>query len=584
METYFMLLIFISPTLIKPPNAMTPVTELKAYSYIRFSSAEQLKGDSLRRQTEATEAYCKEKGYTLDNSLYLQDLGLSAFNGKHRTKGALGEFLQLVEAGQIAKGSLLIVENLDRLSRQEILTALNQFTSIIQSGITVVTLQDKMEYSQASITDNWSQLIISITYMARAHDESLSKSKRLKQAWEQKRLQASNGQHKLTARCPLWLKLSADKTQYIPIPEVCKAVEIIYHMKLQGKSKRSIVQELNQRQDVWQPPVNKRNRTGGWQEPYVQKILTTPAVIGVFQPRQRDGDDRKVPACEPIPDYYPVIIDRELYYEVQALIHRNSEQRGNAGGQTGKANNLFVHIVNCGLCKHPMHYFDKGQGKYAYLHCDYSRRNMDCTAKPIRYDELERVFFDNFEELNISELLPDRDETVIRLNDLRRQLTARRQELLELDNGINNISDTIFKTSDAGVRETLERRLKQAIQDKAKTEGQIKLLTNELTAVESEAKDIQANIDTTKEVYSLLKDAKDMQERINIRLRLRTEIRKIIESVEVYPLQEPYKPIEEIEPGIYRIMNSRHINKVRIRFKGSTNMRVLYLKTTAVKE
>ena len=138
---------------------MTP----KCYSYIRFSTPEQLKGDSLRRQLKMSEEYAAEKGLVLDDRLSLRDLGLSAFHGHHRSKGALGLFLAQVEEGKIPKGSMLIVESLDRLSREEVLDALGQFTSIIKAGVTVVTLIDRMEYSQKSVNANIGQLIISIT-------------------------------------------------------------------------------------------------------------------------------------------------------------------------------------------------------------------------------------------------------------------------------------------------------------------------------------------------------------------------------------------------------------------------------------
>ena len=52
-----------------------------AYSYLRMSTPEQLKGDSLRRQTEATKKYADLNGLTLDQSLKLEDLGVSAFKG-----------------------------------------------------------------------------------------------------------------------------------------------------------------------------------------------------------------------------------------------------------------------------------------------------------------------------------------------------------------------------------------------------------------------------------------------------------------------------------------------------------------------
>lgn len=42
---------------------------VKAYSYLRFSTPEQMKGDSFRRQREMAEAYARTHGYELDTSL-----------------------------------------------------------------------------------------------------------------------------------------------------------------------------------------------------------------------------------------------------------------------------------------------------------------------------------------------------------------------------------------------------------------------------------------------------------------------------------------------------------------------------------
>ncbi|MGA2935987.1 MAG: recombinase family protein, partial [Syntrophobacteraceae bacterium] len=92
---------------------MTP----KAYSYIRFSTPDQLNGDSLRRQLDLSKRYAAQHGLVLDENLNLQDLGLSAYHGEHR-EGALGRFLELVKGSRISEGSVLLVESLDRLSRE----------------------------------------------------------------------------------------------------------------------------------------------------------------------------------------------------------------------------------------------------------------------------------------------------------------------------------------------------------------------------------------------------------------------------------------------------------------------------------
>jgi len=79
------------------------------------------------------------------------------------------------------------------------------------------------------------------------------------------------------------------------------------------------------------------------------------------------------------------------------------------------------------------------------------------------------------------------------------------------------------------------------------------------------------------EVYSLLDTAQE-EDQIALRLRLRREIKTLIERIEVYPLQEKFTEIEEIEPGIVKHMKSKYIDKVRIKFKGSRKLRLLYLK------
>src|SRR4051794_17399302 len=101
---------------------------MKAYSYIRFSTPEQLKGDSLRRQLQLSRDYALQHGLELDEEL--KDIGVSAFKGKNRTDGALGRFINLVREGKIEPGSVLLVESLDRLSRDQILAALSQFSEI----------------------------------------------------------------------------------------------------------------------------------------------------------------------------------------------------------------------------------------------------------------------------------------------------------------------------------------------------------------------------------------------------------------------------------------------------------------------
>src|SRR5947209_4027890 len=111
----------------------------RAFSYIRFSKPEQLKGDSLRRQMEWSEGLCTRKGWMLDGSLKLQDLGVSAFRGKHAATGRLAAFLAAIKQGKVHPGDVLLVESLDRLSRQDVDTGWEIFRGILKAGVEIQT-------------------------------------------------------------------------------------------------------------------------------------------------------------------------------------------------------------------------------------------------------------------------------------------------------------------------------------------------------------------------------------------------------------------------------------------------------------
>ncbi len=173
----------------------------KAYSYIRFSTPEQMKGDSLRRQLEKSQVYAAEHGLELDTTLNMRDLGVSAFRKANVEKGNLGAFIEAIEKGIVKPGSHLLIESLDRLSRAEVVDALRIFLNIIEHGIVIVTLADNRVYSKDSINKDSVELIISIAVMMRSHDESLTKSVRRQASWKQATNSLPNQARRLPARC-----------------------------------------------------------------------------------------------------------------------------------------------------------------------------------------------------------------------------------------------------------------------------------------------------------------------------------------------------------------------------------------------
>lgn len=300
----------------------------RAYSYVRFSTRDQIHGDSRRRQTEAAKLWCQRNKVKLVEEY--QDLGVSAFKGRNAETGALAEFLELVRAGRIPKGSYLIVESLDRVSRAAIMPAFRLFMSIIEAGVIVVTLGDGQVYDASAITGgNFTPLVISLAVMSRAHEESRMKSLRIGAAWEAKRRGADK--QPMTARCVAWLRLSADRKRFEIIPERAAVVRRIYEMVRQGKGQLIISKTLR----AEKIPMFGRGRV--WHTSYVKKILDNRAVIGEFTPAKLVNGERVF--GEPIPNYYPAVVPKGLFAAVQQI----RRQRPSYSGKSSY--NAFVKLA-----------------------------------------------------------------------------------------------------------------------------------------------------------------------------------------------------------------------------------------------
>ncbi|MDF3930395.1 MULTISPECIES: recombinase family protein [Pseudomonas] len=367
----------------------------KAYSYIRFSSPEQAKGDSYRRQRTAALKYCAENGLELADTKEYRffDSGRSAYTGKHISdEGELGRFLTLVKDGQIKPGSYLLVESLDRLSRDKVNIALAQLLNLLGTGIKVVTLSDKRTYSNDS-PDLATELIVSIAVMMRAHNESSEKGNRVADAWREKRgLARSDKKVPLGAACPYWLKLV--EGSYVEVEERVQVVRRIFDMTIAGYGQAVISRRLNEEGvpvfgSTRSTKEKPRNKSGLWGTSSVQKILHNRALLGEYQPthlvgriRQNDGD--------PIQGYYPEIITPDVFLQAKAA---RAQRQTSGSTRQSKNFNIWQGIAKCQLCGDAMHLINKGRPPkgYTYLQC-YSTKKGKCGNGSIRIEQTEAVF------------------------------------------------------------------------------------------------------------------------------------------------------------------------------------------------
>jgi DNA invertase Pin-like site-specific DNA recombinase len=365
-------------------TAAATTTRPRAFSYVRFSTPEQAKGDSRRRQTEKAEAYAAKHGLILDDKLNMNDFGVSAFKGKNVTMGALGDFLSLVQYGDIPQGSFLLAENIDRISRDVIMEAMTTLTTLINSGITLVTLSDERAYSRDSINQNPFVIMEPIMGFIRANDESARKQQLIQDSWTGKRRKMVETGKIMTAKCPGWMRLREDRSAFDPIPERADVVRRMFEMALRGVGQHTIAATLN-REGV---PVFGRGKH--WVAAYVNKVLRSAATIGRYQPMRHDGPVR-VPAGEPIEDYYPAVVDRETFESVREIKGRGAST--SAGTTVTTVANLLAGLAVCPRCDATMTRVNKGGGtatrRRNYLVCVRAKRGDGCDYAAIPCHQIE---------------------------------------------------------------------------------------------------------------------------------------------------------------------------------------------------
>jgi DNA invertase Pin-like site-specific DNA recombinase len=490
---------------------------MKAISYVRWSSLSQSEGDSERRQLELARRVCRENGWELVEDLNFLDAGRSAYSGDDQVE--LAALLTMLKDGQLdPEIKWLVVESLDRISRKGPRHGLMLLWGIIDAGLNVWADGHRFTKDNA---DDLGSLVTAGAILSRGSNESKTKTERIREAYAHKRELAAQGE-RTAHRCPEWLVWSQAKRAYEPIPKAAAAIRLIFELKASGIGKEGIVRRLNADRSIWQP------RSGAWHKSYVERILRYRAVIGEYQPYRKIGKKLLVPEGDPIPDYYPAVVDPDLFYTVQAGLDRNRATPGRGGGANGSIANLFGHIARCARCGWCMRYVP-GQPPRTYeqLVCDRAKRGLGCNNVGVRYTLLEPLLLHLCRGLDAQDLLTDRVEKA--------QLSQRRSsikgELLRLAEEIDSYLESIGRAEGARKR-ALESKLDQ------------KLVRQTELRQEFETLDSEAQNNTAEAVAQHLQSIEDLiqrmgqlqgAERSDLRRRLRHTLRQLIDRIDLLP-------------------------------------------------
>lgn len=410
----------------------------RAYSYVRFSTAEQEKGHSLQRQTEAAQAWAAANNVVLDDELTFQDKGVSGFHGANRETGALGVFLERVRDDTIPPGSWLLVENLDRISRQVARKAVRAIEDIVEAGITVVDMSDGgREYNATALDSDPVLFLMMVLRFIRANEESATKGGRVAKAHAARR-QKFAGQEKLTKpytlRLPAWIRWDESSCSYALIEERAELLRWMFEVADDGLGVHSIAAQLNETKvDTW--------GAGGWKakywhRSYIRKLLGNKAAIGVFVPHRVEKIEGKrtkqrIPQ-EPIAHRFPAAIDRELFERVNARLSTTEARGKNA---KAPARSIFAGVMKCQHCGGTVTRVNKGD--HVYLVCSAAHGKAGtCRYESVPYQQAVAAFLRGL-KMTIDEAPRGADTGGIesRISQLQVEVDAgeeRVKELLEL--------------------------------------------------------------------------------------------------------------------------------------------------------
>ena len=233
----------------------------------------------------------------------MQDLGVSGFRGRNAKRG-LGAFLEAISQGKVVPGDVLIVESLDRLSREALDDAYQLFRGILKTGVELYTREPERHYTRQSL-DDLIGMLEPLPIMSRAHEESQTKSMRGQEYWKSRRAELAKTGQGIHQVAPAWLRLSPDKTQFAVIPEAAAAIRLIYQLAADGFGLNPIAAKLNG-DGVPSICVNVRPEKGNryWSRAYIAKLLKDRSVLGEYQPHViKDG--KRVPHGDPVRGVFP---------------------------------------------------------------------------------------------------------------------------------------------------------------------------------------------------------------------------------------------------------------------------------------
>ncbi|MFW2346402.1 MAG: recombinase family protein [Brevundimonas mediterranea] len=260
---------------------------MEAIVYRRYSTDEQRDGSAqtLEAQLERCQDFAKARGWQITE--ILTDEGKSAYKGHHLLPDAdLGKFVARLRQGEIARGTVLIADNLSRLSRRPVDEAMAWVHEVNGRGVEIALADTREVFKPNPSLGDFLQTAIKFGV---SHQSSADKSDATRRSRNRlwKLAEAREGKWTtLAGLLPRWLERNKAKDGWITDDDMAETIRTIYRWSADGIGVNTIVNMLNARPDLppFGQPKDYRNGIPAWTRSTVRQYLTSAIVEGDFRP------------------------------------------------------------------------------------------------------------------------------------------------------------------------------------------------------------------------------------------------------------------------------------------------------------
>lgn len=459
------------------------LSEKTGISYIRWSTLDQGNSDrssEFRQNSDITE-FAARHDITIASRLV--DNGKSAYTGKNLTDGELGKLTKQIHTGVIdATSTVLIVEELDRLSRQPPATMIAWMQPLLALGLTICIAKTGRIIDQRMMNEDISGFFMLIFEQFTSHDFGRKQQGKGNAAWEKRRIAAAET-GTLTARIRGrgWLQWNPAKKAFDVIEERAAIIREMLALAESGYGKATIAKIFNERAatDSRYAPfsTSKKKSPKAWTATAIKRIVHDRAVCGYVQfnkaPRNHDV---KIPIGEPV-KIYPAIIDEDQWARVndaKAKAAATSQGRGRA------VSNLFGPLAKCGECGGTMQplgssrWVTRKNGErtqHYFIYCNTAKmtRGVGCSnQRGWPYSKVERPLIDKILTLALDDQHFESSDEVVA--NLTRDLAAAKRAHASIEQRRARLLDIVADGGDVMERALYDRTKKEAAAANAEVE------------------------------------------------------------------------------------------------------------------